>query len=302
MNLGIGQAGRLSHYDLLASESALTKRSASPAATRTEAALAFPGLGRPVTPVGDSLALVELGRDDVRVSHASALFKIIPAYSLLDESRHSAVERQIQYGRERGVPWGISESGYNFTDADGNYQYQSFGVPGLGLKRGLEQDLVIAPYATVMAVLVRPQEAVANFAALTAAGGEGPFGFYESIDYTPDRVPQDRRNVVVRSYMAHHQGMGFLALANVMLDDAFPCRRLHAEPMVRATELAAARAGAVGSRPLIDVKARGDDGRRGRAGPASVGEAAVSRRITTPRHRPAPHPPDIQRRIHRADY
>jgi cyclic beta-1,2-glucan synthetase len=264
-----------SHYDLLASESALTSFLciARGDAHRRH----WFQLGRPVTSVGDSLALVSWGGTMFEYLMPRLYLKTFPQ-TLLDESRHSAVEKQIRYGHEHGVPWGISESGYNFTDADGNYQYQSFGVPGLGLKRGLEQDLVIAPYATVMAVMARPVEAVANFAALTAAGGEGPYGFYEAIDYTPDRVPADRRNVVVRSYMAHHQGMGFLALANVLLGEPFP-RRLHAEPMVRATELLLQER-VPWEAPLIDVSA---ETTAAAAAPVPrEGEAAVSRRIATP--------------------
>ncbi len=274
LNLSTGRLDS-SHYDLLASESALTSFLciARGDAHRRH----WFQLGRPVTSVGDSLALVSWGGTMFEYLMPRLYLRSFPQ-TLLDESRHSAVERQIRYGRERGVPWGISESGYNFTDADGNYQYQSFGVPGLGLKRGLEQDLVIAPYATVMAVVVRPVEAVANFAAIAAAGGEGPYGFYEAIDYTPDRVPEDRRNVVVRSYMAHHQGMGFLALANVLLSDPFP-RRLHAEPMVRATELLLQER-VPWEAPLIDVS--GETMAAAAAPVPHDGEAAVSRRIATP--------------------
>jgi cyclic beta-1,2-glucan synthetase len=274
LNMSVGRLDA-SHYDLLASESALTSFLciARGDAHRRH----WFQLGRPVTQAGGSLALVSWGGTMFEYLMPRLYLRTYPQ-TLLDESRHAAVERQIRYGREHGVPWGISESGYNFTDADGNYQYQSFGVPGLGLKRGLGQDLVIAPYATLMAVLVRPHEAVANFAALAAAGGEGPFGFYEAIDYTPDRVPEDRRKVVVKSYMAHHQGMGFLALANVLLGDPFP-RRLHDEPMVRATELLLQER-VPWEAPLIDVTAEAA---------ATVvmstpreGEAAVSRRLITP--------------------
>jgi cyclic beta-1,2-glucan synthetase len=274
LNLSTGRLDS-SHYDLLASESALTSFLciARGDAHRRH----WFQLGRPVTSVGDSLALVSWGGTMFEYLMPRLYLKTFPQ-TLLDESRHSAVERQISYGRERGVPWGISESGYNFTDADGNYQYQSFGVPGLGLKRGLEQELVIAPYATVMAVLVRPVEAVANFSALTAAGGEGPYGFYEAIDYTPERVPEDRRNVVVRSYMAHHQGMGFLALANVLLGEPFP-RRLSAEPMVRATELLLQER-VPWEAPLIDVSA--ETAAAAAAPVPREGDAPVSRRIATP--------------------
>ncbi len=156
--------------------------------------------------------------------------------TLLAESSRAAVDRQIEYGRQRRVPWGISESGYNVLDATLDYQYQSFGVPGLGLRRGLDQDLVIAPYATLLALKVRPQAAVRNLGRLVEENAEGPYGFYEAIDYTPSRLPPNRRSVVIRSYMAHHQGMGLVALANLILDGPM-LRRFHAEPMIRATEL-----------------------------------------------------------------
>lgn len=274
LNLSVGKLDA-SHYDLLASESALTSFLciARGDAHRRH----WFQLGRPVTSVGESLALVSWGATMFEYLTPRLFLRTYPQ-TLMDESRHSAVERQIQYGQERDVPWGISESGYNFTDADGNYQYQSFGVPGLGLKRGLEQDLVIAPYATLMAVMVRPHEAVANFADIVAAGGEGPYGFYEAIDYTPDRVPDDRKCVVVRSYMAHHQGMGFLALANALLDNPFP-RRMHREPMVRATELLLQER-VPWEAPLLDVTAETAT-TAPTPRPKEI-EAAVSRRITTP--------------------
>jgi hypothetical protein len=110
---------------------------------------------------------------------------------------HEAVERQVRYGRQRGVPWGISESGYNTTDAQLNYQYRAFGVPGLGLKRGLAADLVVAPYATVMALMVDPKAAVLNLARLADEGLASTYGFYEAIDYTPSRLPRTRPAVVL---------------------------------------------------------------------------------------------------------
>ena len=84
------------------------------------------------------------------------------ANTLLDQTAHAAVKRQIQYGNQRGVPWGISECGYNTVDAALNYQYRAFGVPGLGLQRGLAEDLVIAPYASALALMIKPREACSN--------------------------------------------------------------------------------------------------------------------------------------------
>ena len=144
--------------------------------------------------------------------------------------------RQIEYGRQLGLPWGVSESAYAAQYPDGDYQYQAFGVPGLGLKQGLEKDHVVAPYATVMAAMLAPREALENLARLAHEGAEGAYGLYEALDYTPERVPKGERRVVVRSYMAHHQGMSLVALANTLLLDVMP-RRFHAEPMVRAVDL-----------------------------------------------------------------
>ncbi len=163
---------------------------------------------------------------------------VMPTYegTLLDETYRAVVERQIKYGRERSVPWGISESGYNKTDAQLNYQYRAFGAPGLGFKRGLAEDLVIAPYASVMALMVAPVAACANLKRLAQEGFLGAEGFYEAIDYTPSRVPAGERSVTVASYMAHHQGMSLLALAYLLRDRPMQ-RRFTSTPAFRATEL-----------------------------------------------------------------
>ncbi len=156
--------------------------------------------------------------------------------TLLDQTYSSVVARQIEYGQERGVPWGISESAYNARDVHFNYQYGPFGVPGLGLKRGLIEDLVIAPYATMLAAVVAPTAAMANLRALEREGAFGSFGYYESIDYTAERVPQGQRRVIIRAFMAHHQGMSLVALDNALHDGQME-KRFHADPLVRATEL-----------------------------------------------------------------
>ena len=131
---------------------------------------------------------------------------VMPTYdnTLLDQTCKAAVARQIEYGAQRGVPWGISESGYNIVDLHLNYQYRAFGVPGLGLKRGLAEDLVIAPYASVLALMVAPEAACLNLQRLAGDGLVGKFGFFEAVDYTPVRQRRGQSNVVVRSFMAHH--------------------------------------------------------------------------------------------------
>ncbi len=192
-------------------------------------------LGRLLTPAGS---------DSVLMSWSGSMFEYLmpglvmraPLGSLLEQTCRLAIAEQIDYAAERGVPWGVSESGYNVRDLAMTYQYSSFGVPGLGLRRGLSDDDVVAPYATALAVMYEPHEALRNFTALTAAGAEGAHGFYESVDYTPKRLPAGKTLEVVRMYMAHHQGMTIVAIANA-LNAGVMRTRFHAEPMIRATEL-----------------------------------------------------------------
>ncbi|ERM80629.1 hypothetical protein P872_12930 [Rhodonellum psychrophilum GCM71 = DSM 17998] len=170
--------------------------------------------------------LTDSGGGPILLSWSGSMFEylmpqlVMPVYenTLLFQTNKATVKRQIEYGAQRGVPWGISESGYNQVDASLNYQYHAFGVPGIGLKRGLEEDLVIAPYATMMALMVSPKKAYQNLELLYKEGFEGEFGFYEAIDYTVSRLPRGEKNAIVRSYMVHHQGMGLLSLAYLLLD------------------------------------------------------------------------------------
>ncbi len=145
---------------------------------------------------------------------------VMPTFenTLLDQTYKSVVAKQIEYGILRDVPWGISESGYNSFDAHLNYQYRAFGVPGLGLKRGLADDLVIAPYATVMALMVEPEKSYHNLKLLAGQGLVGKLGFYEAVDCTPRRLAARQLYAVVKSFMAHHQGMSLLSLGYLLLD------------------------------------------------------------------------------------
>ena len=163
---------------------------------------------------------------------------IMPSYdnTLLEQTCKAVVSRQIEYGRQRAVPWGISESCYNATDMHQIYQYRAFGVPGLGFKRGLGDDLVIAPYASALALTVMPQKACRNLQTLAANGFLGGYGFYEAVDYTPSRVPRGKNHIIVRTFMAHHQGMSLLAFAHVLLNQPMQ-RRFMSDPLIRATEL-----------------------------------------------------------------
>jgi cellobiose phosphorylase len=188
--------------------------------------------------------LTSTGGEQVLLSWSGSMFEylmpqlVMPAFpgTLIDQSCRAAVARQIAYGRATNVPWGVSESGYNLTDAAQNYQYRAFGVPGLGLQRGLAQELVIAPYASALALIVVPQAAESNLRTLAANGWLTPYGFYEAIDFTPSRVAHGEKHAVVRSFMAHHQGMSLLAFAQVVLDRPMQ-RRFEADPELQATLL-----------------------------------------------------------------
>ncbi|MBE0623257.1 MAG: cyclic beta 1-2 glucan synthetase [Burkholderiales bacterium] len=188
--------------------------------------------------------LTMAGGDPTLMSWSGSMFEylmpllVMPTYenTLLDRTCRSAVERLIAYGRQRGVAWGISECGYNAVDVALNYQYRAFGVPGLGLKRGLAEDLVIAPYATALALMVAPERACQNLQRLAAEGLAGAFGFYEAVDYTASRLPRGQPSAVIRSFMAHHQGMVFLSIAHLLLDRPMQ-KRFESDPMFQATAL-----------------------------------------------------------------
>jgi cellobiose phosphorylase len=222
-----------SYYDLLASEARLCT---------------FVAIAQGQLPQESWFALGRLlttaAGEPVLLSWSGSMFEylmplvVMPGYegTLLDQTCRAAVRRQIEYGRHRGVPWGISESGYNLLDARLTYQYRAFGVPGLGLKRGLADDLVVAPYASALALMLSPEEACLNLQRLAAEGFAGPLGFYEAIEYTPARVPRGQSHVVVRSYMAHHQGMTFLSLAQALLGGRMQ-ERFASDPAFQATVL-----------------------------------------------------------------
>jgi cyclic beta-1,2-glucan synthetase len=237
--------GRLdpSYYDLLASEARLASFIAIAKGELPEKHWFH--LGRAVTGIRGNPALL---------SWSATLFEylmpllVMRGYpnTLLDESCRMAVRRQRDYAAGRGVPWGISECAYDVVDHRGNYQYKAFGVPGLGMKRGLADELVVAPYATALAALVHPTAAAANLRRLARDGLMGAYGYYEAIDYSHRRSDEAEaepappgprpRGAVVRAYFAHHQGMSLAAIAGA-LDGNRMVARFHADPRVQATEL-----------------------------------------------------------------
>ena len=220
-------------YDLLASEARLASLFAI-AKADVETRHWF-RLGRAATPIGAGSALISWSGSMFEYL-MPALVMRAPAGSVLEQTSHRVVQRQRSYAARLNLPWGISESAYNARDLEMTYQYSNFGVPGLGLKRGLAEDRVIAPYATALGAMVDPQAAVQNFAALTKLGAQSRYGFYEALDFTATRLPEGGTCAIVRSFMAHHQGMTITALANVLQDGRLRAR-FHAEPMIQAVDL-----------------------------------------------------------------
>ncbi|MCA3847999.1 MAG: glycosyl transferase, partial [Burkholderia sp.] len=221
------------NYDLLASEARLASFVAI--AKGDVPARHWFRLGRLATPIGHGAALVSWSGSMFEYLMPSLVMRA-PDGSLLARTNHLVVRRQIAYGDGLRLPWGMSESAYNTRDIELTYQYSSFGVPELGLKRDLDQNLVVAPYATALAAMVAPHAAACNFERLRTAGACGRFGFYEALDYTPARVPEGVPVAIVQAFMAHHQGMSIVAIANALLGGRIRTF-FHAEPAVRATEL-----------------------------------------------------------------
>jgi cyclic beta-1,2-glucan synthetase len=220
-------------YDALASEARLASFIAI--ALRHVSQEHWFKLGRLMTPVGPHRALVSWSASMFEYLMPLLIMRTYPR-TLLNETYEAVVTRHIEYATGLGVPWGISESAYNVQDTGGNYQYRAFGVPGIGLKRGLSDDLVVAPYACLLAAPFRPKEVLANLEHLDSEGALGPMGYYEAIDYTGERLEPGQRCAVIKTYMAHHHGMSLVALNNCLNANIMQAR-FHAEPRVQGAEL-----------------------------------------------------------------
>ncbi len=231
-----------SFYDLLASEARLASFLAIAKGDVPESHWFH--LGRSVTSVRGTPVLLSWSATMFEYLMPLLVMRSYPD-TLLDESCRRCVARQIEYGDARGVPWGISESAYNVVDRHNTFQYKAFGLPGLGLKRGLGDELVVAPYATALAAMIDPVAAAANLRRLQVVGAYGEFGFFDAVDHTHHQRgmsdethgPTDpTRGAVVKTYMAHHAGMTLVALANAIFNDRM-VERFHRDPRVQATEL-----------------------------------------------------------------
>jgi len=220
-------------YDLLASEARLST---------------FVGIAQGKLPQESWFALgrrlTNVDNTPTLLSWSGSMFEylmpllIMPTYgnTLLDETYSGNIAKQIQYGKQQHIPWGISESCYNMVDVRLTYQYKAFGVPELGFKRGLDKDLVIAPYATVMALMVDPLSSIKNLERMQKLGYEGRFGFFEAVDYTPSRLPKSKQPVLIQTFMAHHEGMSLLSL-DYLINDRVMQKRFTADPQFQTALL-----------------------------------------------------------------
>ncbi len=253
---------------------------------------------------GSAVPLTPVGRGSALVSWSGSMFEyLMPSLVMRapagqparadQPARRAPADRST--ARERGVPWGVSESAYNARDLELTYQYSNFGVPGLGLKRGLGEDVVVAPYATALAAMVDPAAAVRELRAPRRRSARaGRYGFYEALDYTPARLPEGEPVAIVRAYMAHHQGMTLVALANALLDGVMraPLPRRAARPGDRA-----AAPGAHAARRRRGASARrGGEGRSRRARRSCRRCCAAS---DSPHDRDAAHASALERPLRR---
>jgi cyclic beta-1,2-glucan synthetase len=226
--------GRLDHafYDLLASEARLGS---------------FVAIARGEIPAKHWFAMSRpygsIGGRRVLLSWTGTMFEyLMPLLfqrtyrnSLLDKTVREAVQIQIAFGVKHKVPWGISECAFGDLDIQKTYQYQAFGVPALGLKRGLAEKIVVAPYAALLAVSIAPMETVQNLKRFAELGLLSDYGFFEALDYSRQSKYLAGHGAIVRTYMAHHQGMIFLALTNFLHDDYLK-RQFRADPRIRMVE------------------------------------------------------------------
>lgn len=222
-----------SYYDLLASEARLASFLAI--ARRDVPQKHWLQLSRPVTQINDVQTLFSWSGTSFEYFMPLLFMRSYP-HTLLHQSYEAVVGHQVEYGRRHNVPWGISESGYYAFDSSQNYQYRAFGLPTVALKHGQDRDMVVAPYASLIALPVAPARVADNIEALIEQGGLTTYGFVEAIDYTESRLPLGKERALVAEYMAHHQGMILVALANYLHDNVM-VERFHADPRVQSVEL-----------------------------------------------------------------
>lgn len=225
--------GRLSpsHYDLLVSEARQTSFIAL--ANRTVPEKHWKHLGRRPVTIKGHVGLASWTGTAFEFLMPNLIMKSYES-SLLDEALQTCVLAQMEYVKARTRPWGISESGFYEFDLNLNYQYKAFGIPRLGLKKGLGEEFVVAPYGSILALPLVPEKVMENLKIIKALGAYGEYGYYEAIDYTAARTGGEKYKIV-KSYMAHHLGMSFIAIHNYLFDNLMK-RRFHSIPYIKGAE------------------------------------------------------------------
>ncbi len=191
-----------------------------------------------------SRRLTRINREEILLSWGGTMFEYLmpllffKSYpdTMMTHTHQNVINWQKQYGDNRRLPWGFSESAYYFLNIDLHYQYRTFGVPGLGLKRGLADEYVVAPYATMLALMVKSKISIQNLKDIEKVGGLGLFGFYDAIDYTQSHLTEDVPFKIVKTYMVHHHGMSLIALDN-FLNGCTISNNFHADRRVKSCEL-----------------------------------------------------------------
>jgi cyclic beta-1,2-glucan synthetase len=191
-----------------------------------------------------SRRLTSLNQNEILLSWSGTMFEyLMPLLfmrsypdTLMSHTYHNVIQWQQEYGKQRNQPWGFSESAYHFLNIDMHYQYRAFGAPGLGLKRGLAEEYVVAPYATMLALMVKPKISLENLKEIEQLGGLGLYGFYDAVDFTPSHLSDKVPFKVVKTYMAHHHGMSLIAIEN-LLNEWSINHYFHSDAKVRGCEL-----------------------------------------------------------------
>jgi cyclic beta-1,2-glucan synthetase len=229
------ESGRLdsNYYDLLASEARIASLIAIARGDVSQSHWLY--LARPLTEVNGMRSLLSWSGTMFEYLMPTLFAESYPN-TLLNQSCQAAVEEQIRYGTENGIPWGTSEASYYAFDAAQVYQYRAFGVPTLGYKRGLAEDLVVAPYASILALPFAPQAVMQDLGAFEKLKMWALYGLYESVDFTPERLKTGEHYAIIRSFMVHHQGMVLMSLNNYLFNKRM-VRRFHADPRIESIEL-----------------------------------------------------------------
>ena len=229
------ESGRLdsNYYDLMASEARIASLIAIARGDVPQNHWLY--LSRPLTEFDGARCLLSWSGTMFEYLMPNLFMESYPN-TLMDQSCRVAIEQQMKYAAEKNIPWGTSEASYYNFDAQQIYQYQAFGVPSLGYKRGLSNDLVVAPYASMLALPFMPQAVMRNLARLENLKMWGLYGLYESVDFTPERLKTGESHAVIRTYMVHHQGMILLSLCNYLFDKRM-IRRFQADPRIESVEL-----------------------------------------------------------------